>query len=67
MRTCIKAWMSLNVGQIPPLTTELAALEHLKKQCHHFLACSKPVFMSFSDTESVFLDVYRKMTEGADV
>ena len=30
MRTCIKAWISLNFGQIPPLTRELAALEHLK-------------------------------------
>ena len=30
MRTCIKAWMSLNLGQIPPLTMELAALERLK-------------------------------------
>ena len=31
MRTCIKAWMSLNLGQIPPLTMELAALERLKQ------------------------------------
>ena len=30
-RTTIKAWMSLNVGGISPLTAELAALEHLKK------------------------------------
>ena len=30
MRTCIKAWMSLNLGQIPPLTMALAALERLK-------------------------------------
>ena len=30
MRTCIKAWMSLTLGQIPPLTMELAALERLK-------------------------------------
>ena len=29
-RTTIKAWMSLNFGRIPPLTSELAALEHLK-------------------------------------
>ena len=33
MRTCIKAWMSLNFGKIPPQTTELAALERLKNQC----------------------------------
>ena len=26
----MKAWMSLNLGQIPPLTMELAALERLK-------------------------------------
>ena len=31
MRTCIKAWMSLNLGQIPPLTMKLAALERRKK------------------------------------
>ena len=29
-RTTIKAWMSLNLGRIPPLTLELAALERLK-------------------------------------
>ena len=29
-RTCIKSWRSSNFGQIRPLTTELAALEHLK-------------------------------------
>ena len=30
MRTCIKIWMSLNFRQIPPVTTELTALERLK-------------------------------------
>ena len=30
-RTCIKSWTSSNFGQIGPLTTELAALERLKK------------------------------------
>ena len=29
-RTTIKAWMSSNFGGIPPLTSELAALERLK-------------------------------------
>ena len=29
-RTYIKSWTSLNFGQIGPLTTELATLEHLK-------------------------------------
>ena len=38
MRTCIKAWMSLNLGQIPPLTMELAALQRLKNGCHHFFS-----------------------------
>ena len=36
MRACIKALMSLNIGQIRQLTTELAALEHLENQCLHF-------------------------------
>ena len=31
-RTTIKAWMSLNLGRIPPLTSELVALERLKKR-----------------------------------
>ena len=31
MRTIIKAWTSLNFGGIPLPTSELAALEHLKK------------------------------------
>ena len=30
MRTCIKSQTSSNFGQIGPLTTEIAALEHLK-------------------------------------
>ena len=38
MRTCIKAWMSLNLDQIPPPTMALAALERLKTRHHHFLA-----------------------------
>ena len=29
-RTCIKAWMILNFGQIPPLTMELSTTERLK-------------------------------------
>ena len=31
-RTAIKAWMSLNLGKIPLLTSELSALERLKNQ-----------------------------------
>ena len=38
MRTCIKARLSLNLGQMPPLTMELAALEHLKNRRHHFVS-----------------------------
>ena len=38
MRTYIKAYMSLNFGQIPPLTTELAALERLKNRCRHVIS-----------------------------
>ena len=30
----VKAWMSLNFGQIPSLNTKLAALEHLKNIVH---------------------------------
>ena len=37
MRTCIKARMRSNFGQIPPPTTELAARERQKNQCLHFL------------------------------
>ena len=32
-RTTIKAWISLNVCQIPSPTTELAGLERLKNEC----------------------------------
>ena len=38
MRTYVKAYMSLNFGQVPPLTTELAALERLKNLCHHVIS-----------------------------
>ena len=38
MRTCIKAWMGWNFGQIPLLTWELAALERLKNRCCHFFS-----------------------------
>ena len=37
-RTTIKAWMSSNLGGIPPLTSELAALERLKNQTISLLA-----------------------------
>ena len=38
MTTYIKAYMSLDFGQVPPLTTELAALERLKNRCHHVIS-----------------------------
>ena len=31
-RSTIKAWMGLNYGKIPSLTSELAAIERLKNQ-----------------------------------
>ena len=31
-RSAIKAWMGLSFDNIPPLTSELAAVEHLKNQ-----------------------------------
>ena len=31
-RATIKAWMGLNFGKIPPLASELTALERLKNQ-----------------------------------
>ena len=34
--------LSLNLGQIPPLTMELAAFERLKKRRHHF--CSVAIY-----------------------
>ena len=37
-RTTITAWMSLNFGGIPLLTSELAALEQLKNQTISLLA-----------------------------
>ena len=35
MRTCMKAWMSSNFGQIPPPNLELSALACLKNCCEH--------------------------------
>ena len=41
-RTTIKAWMSSNFGGIPPLTSELAALERLKKSNYKFVRTLAP-------------------------
>ena len=49
MRKYIKANLSLNFGQIPPLTTELAALERLKNRCHHVISIdSDPIFFKLA-------------------
>ena len=40
---------SLNFGQIPPLTTESAALEHIKNRCHQFfLVAIDPILFKFA-------------------
>ena len=43
-KTAIKAWMSSNFGRIPPLTSELAALEHLKKTNNKLVSTLAPSF-----------------------
>ena len=54
MRTYIKAYMSLNFGQIPPLTTELAALERLKNRCHHVIAVDiDPTFFKLAGNKDM--------------
>ena len=44
MRTTIKAWMSSNLGRIPPLTLKLAALERLKNLTISLLVPSSFIF-----------------------
>ena len=41
----MKAWMSSYFGRIPPLTSELAALERLKKQ-HNLVSTLAPSFLA---------------------
>ena len=53
MRTYIKAYMSLNFGQIPPLTTELAALERLKNRCHFFSVAIYPILFKLAGDEDM--------------
>ena len=54
MRTCIKAWMSLNLGQIPLLTMELAALERLKNRCHHVISVDiDPIFFKLAGNKGM--------------
>ena len=54
MRTFIKAFMSLNFGQIPLLTTALAALERLKNRCHHVIYVDiDPIFFKLAGNKDM--------------
>ena len=54
MRICIKAWIGLNLGQIPPLTMELAALERLKNRRHHlFSVAIDPILFKLAGNEDM--------------
>ena len=54
MRTYIKAYMRMNFGQIPPLTTELAALERLKNRCHHVISVDiDPIFFKLAGNKDM--------------
>ena len=54
MRTYIKAYMSLNFGQIPLLTTELAALERLNNRCHHVISVDiDPIFFKLAGNKDM--------------
>ena len=67
MRTCIKASMSLkNLGQIPPMTMELAALERLKNRCHHFFSVAiEPILFKLAGNEDMhnILDEFEFRTD----
>ena len=55
MRTYIKAYTSLNFGQIPPLTMELAALERLKNRCHHVISVDiDPIFFKLAGNKNMY-------------
>ena len=46
--------MSLNFGQIPLLTTELAALERLKNRCHHIISVDiDPIFFKLAGNKDL--------------
>ena len=64
MRTCIKAYISLNFGQIPPQTTELAALERLKNRCHHVISVDiDPIFFKLAGMSLNFGQIGPPTTE----
>ena len=50
-RTTIKAWMSSNLGRIPPLTSELVALERLKIS-YNLVSSLAPSFLIRSSSYS---------------
>ena len=46
--------MSLNLGQIPPLTKELAVLESVKNRRHHFFSVAiDPILFKFAGNEDM--------------
>ena len=46
--------MSLNFGQIPPLTTELASLERLKNRCHRVISVDiDPIFFKLAGNKDM--------------
>ena len=49
-RTTTKAWMSSNLGRIPPLTSELAALERLKETSYNLVSTLAPSFLNGSSS-----------------
>ena len=54
MRTYIKAYTSLDFGPVPPLTTELAALERLKNRCHHVISVDiDPIFFKLAGNKDM--------------
>ena len=54
MRTYIKAYMSLDFGQVPPLTRELAALERVKNRYHHVISVDiDPIFFKLAGNKDM--------------
>ena len=46
--------MSLDFGQVPPLTRELAALERLKNRCHHVISVDiDPIFFKLAGNKDM--------------
>ena len=49
-----KSLMSLNLGQTPPLTMELAVLERLKNRRHHFFSVAvDPILIKLTGNEDM--------------